>query len=105
MPDLSTPQARLKHLLQQVGEPGHCRGCSTPVYWVTHRNGVKAPYTLEGLNHFADCPVRDQFIGAEAHAVVVPRPPDGPDSTEQPAMQPPPVSSQTTTLCAGRILP
>lgn len=56
MPDLTTPQARLDHLLRQVGEPSHCRYCQAPVYWVTHRNGTRTPYTMEGLNHHVDCP-------------------------------------------------
>lgn len=61
MPDLSTAQARLDHLLRQVGEPGHCRGCGAPVYWVIHRNQKRVPYTMEGLNHFVNCEKREQF--------------------------------------------
>lgn len=59
--DLSTAEARLEHLLRQVGEPGHCRGCGAPVYWVTHRNQKRVPYTMAGLNHFADCKAADRF--------------------------------------------
>lgn len=51
----------LDALLRQVGEPGTCRGCAAPIYWVVHLNGKRAPYTPEGLNHFADCPAQAQF--------------------------------------------
>ena len=52
---------RLKHLLAQIGEPGHCRGCGHKILWVIHRNGKRTPYTEQGLNHFIDCPARDLF--------------------------------------------
>lgn len=48
-------------LLHQIGEKGNCRGCGREIWWVRHKNGKKAPYTSEGLNHFADCPVGDRF--------------------------------------------
>lgn len=48
-------------LLNNIGDAGHCRGCSAAIYWVTHKNGKKTPYTLEGLNHFADCPAAARF--------------------------------------------
>jgi hypothetical protein len=55
---------RLLALLQAVGDPGKCKGCGVPIYWVLHRNGKRAPYTLNGLNHFADCPAADRFRGS-----------------------------------------
>ena len=42
-------------LLKNVGDPGTCRGCGASIFWVTHRNGKKTPYTPAGLNHFLDC--------------------------------------------------
>ena len=51
----------MKQLLDNVGDPGTCRGCRVPIYWITHRNGKKTPYTHAGLNHFIDCPERAQF--------------------------------------------
>ena len=54
-------QNNVRLLLRQIGEPATCRGCSRPIWWVKHLNGKKAPYTLEGLNHFADCPRAKQF--------------------------------------------
>ncbi len=51
----------MRQLLDNVGDPGACRGCRVPIYWITHRNGKKTPYTHAGLNHFIDCPERKQF--------------------------------------------
>lgn len=86
MSDLSTPIARLKHLvanaagaqrilldlihrpsehiamlLSNLGTPGHCKGCGAPIWWIIHLNGKRVPYNLEGLNHFADCPNASTF--------------------------------------------
>jgi len=51
----------ITRLLQQVGVPGTCKGCGGSIRWVQHTNGKWAPYTKLGLNHFADCPVKEQF--------------------------------------------
>lgn len=48
-------------LLKQVGDESKCKGCGATIYWVRHKNGKKAPYTVEGLNHFADCPKAQSF--------------------------------------------
>jgi hypothetical protein len=50
-------------LLEHVGKKGVCDGpnCHAVIYWVTHTNGRKTPYTMAGLNHFVDCPDRDRF--------------------------------------------
>lgn len=48
-------------LLKQIGDPGKCRGCGADIWWVTHKNGKKAPYTAAGLNHFADCSAANKF--------------------------------------------
>lgn len=52
---------RIRALLRNVGEEGSCKGCQAPIYWVVHRNGKRAPYTVDGLNHFADCPAANLF--------------------------------------------
>ena len=54
-------QANMVDLLLRIGSPAKCKGCGAQVVWLTHLNGKKAPYTLKGLNHFVDCPVRDRF--------------------------------------------
>jgi hypothetical protein len=45
----------LDRLLKAIGDPGICRGCTASILWVRHRNGVKAPYNPDGVNHFATC--------------------------------------------------
>jgi len=54
-------QKNIMSLLLQIGDMGTCKGCGAPIYWVTHKNGKKAPYTTEGLNHFIDCPSANRF--------------------------------------------
>ncbi len=49
------------NLLYNAGDPGTCRGCNALIYWITHRNGKKTPYTPAGLNHFIDCPAAKNF--------------------------------------------
>lgn len=51
----------LTNILNQVGDPGTCKGCGAALYWVKHKNGKKVPYTESGLNHFVDCPAADRF--------------------------------------------
>ncbi len=53
--------AAMKKLLDLIGEPAICRGCSAPIYFVRHRNGKNVPYTSAGLNHFIDCPMAGDF--------------------------------------------
>lgn len=55
-------------LLNNIGTKGFCRGCQAPVYWVTHKNKKPVPYTPAGLNHFQDCPQREQFRKDESNA-------------------------------------
>lgn len=38
-----------------------CRGCEASIYWVKNHEGKAYPVTELGLNHFADCPAREQF--------------------------------------------
>lgn len=63
MPDATVESLRknIEALLGQVGEPTHCRGCDARIWMVVHRNGRRAPYTGDGLNHFADCPKAKEF--------------------------------------------
>lgn len=56
-----TMRKNMVELLMRVGSVDSCRGCSRTIYWVRHANGHNAPYTEAGLNHFIDCPQRDQF--------------------------------------------
>ena len=58
-------EERLAHLLQQIGEPGLCKGCAQRIRWVVHLNRKKTPYDAEGptigVNHFITCPRRGDF--------------------------------------------
>lgn len=55
-------KVNIGQLLRQVGDPGTCKGCQAPIFWVTHKRNLKpTPYTPEGLNHFADCPAAARF--------------------------------------------
>ncbi len=54
-------QSVITMLLKNVGEPGHCKGCREPIFWVVHRNGKKTPYDPAGLNHFVSCAQAAQF--------------------------------------------
>lgn len=63
-------QTRMKALLELVGGPQTkgkfvCRGCGAQVYWIRHANGKLVPYTQFGLNHFVDCPNREDFRKAK----------------------------------------
>lgn len=51
----------MKKLLSLIASPGICKGCAAPVWWVRHNNGANVPYTSAGLNHFVNCPEREQF--------------------------------------------
>jgi len=59
--DADQLRKNIQHLLHAVGDSAFCRGCQAPIYWVKHKNGKKAPYNAEGLNHFADCPKAGDF--------------------------------------------
>lgn len=57
---------RITLLLSLVGDQSICKGCGAGIWWVQHRNGKRAPYTSEGLNHFIDCPQAQRFKKARA---------------------------------------
>lgn len=51
----------IKPLLTAIGDKSTCKGCGAEIYWIVHKNKKKVPYTVEGRNHFIDCPARDRF--------------------------------------------
>ena len=63
LPDGPEMRKRMTHLLRQIADEGSCRGCGAIIHWVKHQNGKKVPYTPQGLNHFIDCPNREDFRG------------------------------------------
>ncbi len=48
--------AAVRSLLALSGEPGICRGCGRPIFWIQRK-----PYSTAGVIHFVDCPKRDDF--------------------------------------------
>jgi uncharacterized protein with PIN domain len=62
MSELEEVKQRLLNLLEHIAkEIRPCRACGTPLYFVQHESGRLAPYTAEGLNHFANCPQAERF--------------------------------------------
>lgn len=62
MAELPPIEKRMSALLQHVAEEVRpCKACGTQLAFVRHRNGKIAPYTLDGVNHFATCPKAEQF--------------------------------------------
>jgi len=51
----------IEKLLDHVGNRSHCKGCGIEIWWVTHKNGKRAPYIKSGSNHFIDCHSANQF--------------------------------------------
>lgn len=58
---LAAARQAMIDLLWNVGNSAHCNGCGAGIFWITHKNGKKTPYTPAGLNHFVDCPASQQF--------------------------------------------
>ena len=60
---------RLRRLLELTAEDSRsCKACGALLFFVRHRNGKTAPYTVDGLNHFLNCPQADQFRRGAVHA-------------------------------------
>lgn len=51
----------IRALLDHVGDLARCKGCGVEIWWIKTRAGRRAPYTQDGLNHFADCPQAERF--------------------------------------------
>jgi len=41
-------------------DEGQCSSCHGRIWWVVTKNGRPAPYTVDGVSHFADCPTAKQ---------------------------------------------
>lgn len=49
-------------LLRLVAEEVRaCRACGAQLAMVRHRNGRLGPYTMDGVNHFINCPAAEEF--------------------------------------------
>lgn len=48
---------RIEKLLRLIGDAGRCSSCDMPIVWLRHKESDKAaPYTFDGVIHFANCP-------------------------------------------------
>jgi hypothetical protein len=55
-------EKNIRQLLMVAGRPGVCRACGRDIFWLEMtKSGKFAPYTKEGVNHFADCEHADEF--------------------------------------------
>lgn len=54
-------ESNIRLLLNTISDGANCKGCDAPIWWVPTKKGKRAPFTSEGLNHFADCPAKDRF--------------------------------------------
>lgn len=62
MPDVPTIEARMESLLRLVAEEIRpCARCKTVIAMVRHKNGKLGPYTMDGVNHFINCPNAQDF--------------------------------------------
>lgn len=60
-PEVVALRKQIELLLGNVGDFATCTGCQRGIYWVRHKNGKKAPYDLDGVNHFVTCPQAHEF--------------------------------------------
>lgn len=69
--------ARLEALLRAIAiDVRPCRRCGTLIAFVRHRDsphGPFHPYTLDGVNHFRNCPFASEF--SRRRATPTPEPP------------------------------
>jgi hypothetical protein len=60
--NLPTLEERIRRLLELAAEETRCcKACGALLFFVRHNNGKRAPYTVDGLNHFINCPAAQQF--------------------------------------------
>lgn len=62
MSTLPPCEERLKRILELTAEAKRpCKACGAELYFVRHHTGKVAPYTIDGLNHFINCPQAQRF--------------------------------------------
>jgi len=55
----------IRNLLNRLGNYTKCPACQTEMWWVTHKNGKKAPYTVDAVVHFNECKAAEGFGQAQ----------------------------------------
>ena len=61
MSDTEQNHRNIRTLLNRIGNYTKCPACQTEMWWVTHKNGKKAPYTIEAVVHFNECKAAEGF--------------------------------------------
>lgn len=57
----SSLRTHIGEILSRFGRRKVCK-CGANIYMMKHlKSGTYAPYTEYGLNHFADCPLKERF--------------------------------------------
>lgn len=61
-PDCAELLKRIRNLLMQTADVVRpCKACGVQLAFVKTRAGKLAPYTIDGVNHFANCPRAAEF--------------------------------------------
>ena len=55
---------RVRAFLKVLSNEAKCRSCGATIYWVMTKNNKRAPYSVDGISHFADCPNASSHRGA-----------------------------------------
>lgn len=54
-------EKKVEAFMKVLGNKARCRGCDAEIYWVTTKNGKKAPFNEDGTSHFSNCPHASSF--------------------------------------------
>lgn len=54
--EIASLKEKMRRLLAHISNPGQCRKCPAPVYWVTSKTGKPSPLNADGTSHFSNCP-------------------------------------------------
>lgn len=65
----------IRNLLNRLGNYTKCPACQTEMWWVTHKNGKKAPYTVDAVVHFNECKAAEGFGQAQKRSASASEPP------------------------------
>lgn len=66
LPSIEQRMATILNLVAEEIRP--CKSCAIQLAFVRHRNGKVAPYTLDGINHFINCPAAEEYRRKKAAA-------------------------------------
>lgn len=58
--DANAISKNIRKLLNRISDYRKCPACGTEVWWVTHKNRKRAPYTLEARVHLQDCDMKER---------------------------------------------